>query len=212
MPHDAVKPVCHIIRLAVCLDVRNHIHSELVESKVGYGDASVNVFEVLQIAFLQLFQLFLAVVEVGLLARYYIVVACCRRIDKRHSVLHAGVKVDIFVQRYVRPKIDKLDIFIFASYSVYSAEPLHYPDRVPMDVVIDTDVAVLQVLSFAYTIRRNQYVNVNVFVRRVCDVSLFRHGRKQRKQSVCFFIPANVGRVAAVRALYSCAVQTVFFQ
>ena len=48
------------------------------------------------------------------------------------------------------------------SYSIDATEPLNDANRVPMDVVVDEKIAVLEVLTFGDAISRNKKINFSL--------------------------------------------------
>ena len=66
-----------------------------------------------------------------------------------HAGLDTAFQVDVLVQVHVRPKVDQLDTGVFAADTVDPAKPLDDAHRVPVDVIVDEVVTVLQVLALA---------------------------------------------------------------
>ena len=83
-----------------------------------------------------------------------------------HARLYAGFQVDIIVQRHVRPEIHQLNIGVSAADTVDAPEPLDDAHRVPMNVVVNQVVAILQILTFGDTVGRNQHINLRRVVRK----------------------------------------------
>ena len=77
-----------------------------------------------------------------------------------HAGLHAAFQVDILVEVHIRPEVYKLDMVVFTADTVNSSEPLDNANRVPMNVVVDEVVAVLQVLTFGNTVSCNQNIKL----------------------------------------------------
>ena len=59
---------------------------------------------------------------------------------------------DVLVQVRSRPEINKLYGSVQTSYPVDTAKALNDPNRIPMDVVIDQEIAVLKVLPLGDTV------------------------------------------------------------
>ena len=72
-----------------------------------------------------------------------------------------------FVEVFGGPEVDKLDRVIDTTNAVNASEALDDPDRIPVDVVVDEVIAVLEVLAFGDTIRGDKEI----------DFTLLRHGR-----------------------------------
>ena len=77
-----------------------------------------------------------------------------------HTGLHPGLEIDILVQVHVRPEIHKLYLLIPAADAVDAPEALDDAHGVPVDVIVDKVVAVLEVLTFRDAIRSDQDVDV----------------------------------------------------
>ena len=80
--------------------------------------------------------------------------------------LHAGFdfrfQVDILVQSNIGPEIDKLNHLVFAADTVNTTEALNNADRIPMNIVIDKIVTILEVLTFGDTVGSNQNINIDL--------------------------------------------------
>ena len=98
----------HMAKLAVSLDVVEEIHAEVIQTKVGDGDASLDVLH-LDHLILQTAQLLLAIGHVIGLGVENVVVAGRSDVRDHHAVFHSLLEVDVFVQADVRPVVDELD-------------------------------------------------------------------------------------------------------
>ena len=106
---------------------------------------------------MQPFELRTAVFQIALFFGIDQVIITGRRHDRNlHAGFHTAFQVDILIEVHIRPEIDKLNPFVLAADTVNSPESLDNADRVPMNVVIDEVIAILQVLTFRNAIRRNQ--------------------------------------------------------
>ena len=65
-------------------------------------------------------------------------------VHQRHARLDPVLEVDVFVEVGRRPEIDELDGLVRTADAVDTAEALDDAHRVPVDVVVDQLVAVLQ--------------------------------------------------------------------
>ena len=88
-----------------------------------------------------------------------IVVAGGSHVGDDHAVLDPFLKADVFVEGDVGPVVDELDGGVRRADAVDAAEPLDDSDRVPVDVVVDEVVAVLEVLAFGDAIGRDENVD-----------------------------------------------------
>ena len=77
-----------------------------------------------------------------------------------HAHFHAVFKVDVIVERQVRPEVHKLNDLVPAPDTVNTPESLDNANRVPVNIVVDAIIAVLQVLTFRNTVRCNQHVDL----------------------------------------------------
>ena len=128
-----------------------------------------------------------------------------------HAGLHAGLQIDILVQVHVRPEIHQLYLFIAAPDTVDSPETLDNAHGVPVNIIVDQIIAVLQVLALGYTVCRYQNVNVyRVFLHE--DIPVLGNGREAgqyiieaRPQSFCRRFPihgaGDQSRIQAVLVL-----------
>src|SRR3546814_4907753 len=73
---------------------------------------------------------------------------------QHHAATDAGFEVEIFVQLHVRPEIDELDAGVGRADTVDTPETLDDAHRIPVDVVIHEEIAVLKVLAFGNAVRR----------------------------------------------------------
>ena len=77
----------------------------------------------------------------------------------RHAVFNTVLQIQITVNIIRGPEIDAIYGVINRSQAVDAAHSLNNPDRIPVDVVVDDIITILQVLAFAQTVGSNQYVN-----------------------------------------------------
>ena len=126
--------------------VTDEIHAEIVEAEIGDGDPGFQVLH-LDDFVLKASELFLAVGNFIGLRVERIVAAGGAGIGDDHAVFHALLEVDVFVERDVWPVVDELDDGVLRADAVDAPEALDDPNRVPVDVVVDEVVAVLEVLA-----------------------------------------------------------------
>ena len=144
--------------VAIGLDVIQQVHAEVVEPEVGDADAGLQVFQ-LDDLLLQAAQLLLAVGKIVGAAVEGIVVAGGGHVGDDHAALDPLLEPDVFVQRDVRPVVDELDGCVLRADAVDAAEALDDADRVPVDVVIDEVIAVLEVLAFGDAVGGDEHVD-----------------------------------------------------
>src|SRR3546814_5808706 len=83
-----------------------------------------------------------------------------RNVEQHHAATDAGFEVAIFVQLHVRPEIDELDAGVGRADTVDTPETLEDAHRIPVDVVIHEEIAVLKVLAFGNAVRADEKVNL----------------------------------------------------
>ena len=146
--HDRVQALRRGGEVAVLLDVAEQVHAEVVEAKVGDRDAGADVLEFDDFV-LEPAELLLAERCVAAFEREHVVVGGAGEVGDDHAVLDALLEVDVLVQGDVGPEVHELDLRVGRADAVDAAESLDDPHRVPVDVVVDQVVAVLEVLALA---------------------------------------------------------------
>ena len=120
----------------------------------------------------------LAVFQVALLFRRNgVVVTGGGKDGNLHSSLNTALQVYVFVKRHIRPVVNQLDDVVLGTDTVNTAEALNDADRIPVDIVVDEVVAVLQVLAFGDTVRSDE--NFNLFVNIGIDGIFFLGNRRE---------------------------------
>ena len=76
-----------------------------------------------------------------------------------HARFHTFFQIDVIVKVFCGPEIHQPDGLISAANAVNAPEPLQNPHRIPVNVIIDKKIAVLQILSLADAVCGNQNVN-----------------------------------------------------
>ena len=137
------------------------VDAEVVQREVGDGDAAAEVFEV-DDGVLELEELLAAVFQVvhlvaGLLLDE-VFLAGGGDIEQHHAAADALFEVDVFLQLHVGPEVDELDALVGRADAVDAAEALDDAHRVPVDVVVDEVVAVLEVLAFGDAVGGDEQV------------------------------------------------------
>ena len=85
---------------------------------------------------------------------------------RRHACLDTRLKLDVGLQVDVRPEGHHLDTLIRRTQAVDAAETLHDANRVPVHVVIDHAIAVLEVLPLRDAIRCKDDVDLALTFRK----------------------------------------------
>ncbi len=149
-----------LVQIAVVFDVIQQVEPELVQSQIHNGDSVRHIFDVNDL-FLQAFQLCLAVLQIALFFGVDKVIITGRGHNGDfHAGLHTGFQVDVIVQCQIGPEIHKLDVLVSAANTVDSSKTLDDAHRVPVNVIVDQIIAVLQVLAFGNAVCRNQHINL----------------------------------------------------
>ena len=166
--------------ILVVAQVSRQVDAEVVQRQISDGNATGQVFQV-DHRVLQLLQLRTAIFEivhlVASLELDNVLLASGRDVEQDHAAADAGLKVKVFIQLHIGPEVDQLDLGVGRSDPVDPAKPLDDAHRVPMDVVVDQEVAVLQVLTFGNAVCGDQEVDLSLF--RKLDGALLRPGRKR---------------------------------
>ena len=114
-----------------------------------------------------------------------------RRVRQRHARLDAVLQAQIAVEVGGRPEIGHGDLSVAAAEPIDPAEALHEPNRVPVNVVVHHQVAILKVLAFRQAIGGDEDVD---FI--ALGAGLLRPGREPR-QNIEEFRRAGAAAVAA---------------
>ena len=154
-----MQPLRRGFDVLMLLYVFKQIESELVESQIHDENAAGHVLNVHNFL-LQPLELCAAVFKVAFfLGVEKIIITGGGHYGNLHAGFHAAFQVDILVEIHIRPEVYKLDTVVSAADTVNSPEPLDNANGVPMNVIVDEVVAILQVLTFGNTIGCNQNIN-----------------------------------------------------
>ena len=138
------------------------INAEIIQRQVGDGNAAGQVFEVNDgvLKFEQLFAAIFQIVHlvVGLLLDD-VFLAGGGNIEQHHAPADALFEIDVFLQLHVGPEIDELDARVGRADAVNAPEALDDADGIPVDVVIDEEIAILKVLPFADAVGGDEQIN-----------------------------------------------------
>ena len=146
-------------------DVCKEIETEFIETEVHYVDSRIHILDVNNFL-LEFLELVAAVLEVAFFgSREKIVVAGRGEDGGFHSAFNTALELDIVIELDIRPVVDKLYDVICGSYTVNSAETLDDAHRIPVDVVVDEIVAILEVLTLGDAVCSDEYVNLVFCVR-----------------------------------------------
>ena len=198
----------HRGQIAIGLDVIQQIHPEIIQAKIGNGDPSLEVFH-LDDLFLQPAQLFLAIGDVVGLGPEDVIVPGSRDINNHHAVFDPFLEIDVFVQRDVGPVVDQLDGLVSGTDTVNPAEALDDPDRVPVDVVVNQVIAVLQVLPLGDAVGADEDINLTRLPGK--DGGFLLGDRREERQQRLEVVALLEGRFGAVAAGDLSAVQPSVF-
>ena len=145
------------------LEVLRQIDAEVGQRQIGDGDAGGQVFQV-DHRVLELQQLLAAVLQIvhlvaGLLLDQ-VLLAGGGDVEQHHAAADPLLQVDVLLQLHVGPEVDELDALVGRADAVDAAEALDDAHRVPVDVVVDQPVAVLQVLAFGDAVGGDEQVEL----------------------------------------------------
>ena len=145
------------------LEEAGKVDAEVVERQIGDGDAAAEVFEV-DNGILKLEKLLAAIFQIVHLVAGLVLddvlFACGGNVQQHHAAADPLFEVDVLLQLHVRPEVDELDALVGRADTVDAAEPLDDAHRVPVDVVVDDRVAVLEVLAFADAVGGDEQVDL----------------------------------------------------
>ncbi len=134
------------------------VKTELIQPQIHDGNARVHILHVHHLA-LQTFQLLAPIFKVAFLFRRYgIVIARTCQHRHLHAGFHPSFQVNVFVKSHVRPVVHKLNHLVARADAVDTPETLNDAHGIPMDVVIDETVTILQVLSLADAVGSDKHV------------------------------------------------------
>ena len=160
LSNNGVQTFRCAFNVLVLLHVFEQIKPELVKSQIHDGNAAGHVLNVHDF-FLQPLELCAAVFKVAFFFGIdQVIVTGGGHDGDLHAGLHTAFQVDILVEVHIRPEVYELDMVVFAADPVNSSEPLDNANRVPMNVVVDEIVAILQVLTFGNTVGRDQNIKL----------------------------------------------------
>ena len=190
--HDGIEAFASFFEFgAVGLQVAQEVEPELVQRKIGERDGIVEVFKIENLV---LESLELAVTEEQVFLDQVFELAGIEKVvglrggkvDECHAGLDAQLDAEVVVEIGDRPEIDQLHGFIARADAVDTPEPLDDAHRIPVDVVVDQQVAVLKVLAFADAIRGDQQVDFLALVRKAGRLigAAFGHRREVRQDVV----------------------------
>jgi hypothetical protein len=163
--HDSIKAEgCGFERGSVGLDVFQEFEAEIVERKLGEGDTVPEVFDVEDFV-LEAQELPVTVAQVfvdellDLRVLKNVVLEGGGDIHEGHAGFDAVLEVDVLVQVFGGPEVDELDGVTGAANAVNASEALDDSDRIPVDVVVDEVITVLEVLAFRDAVRGDEEVD-----------------------------------------------------
>jgi len=139
--HDSIKAEgCGFERGSVGLDVFQEFEAEVVERKLGEGDAVPEVFDIEDFV-LEAKELPVTVAEVfvdeflDVRALENVVLEGGGDVHEGHAGFDAVLEVDVFVKVFGRPEVDELDGVTGTANVVNASEALDDSDRIPVDIV-----------------------------------------------------------------------------
>ena len=107
---------------------------------------------------LQSSQLLFSVGNIVAFGRENVVVTGGGHIGNHHPVFDPFLEIDVFIEGNIGPIVNQLNGLIDGTDSVDTAKALDNADRIPVNVIVDQIIAILEVLAFGNTIRCDQQV------------------------------------------------------
>ena len=160
--NNRVQTERRFFNIRMVFDVVQQIEPELVEPQIHNGNAGGHILDVNNLV-LQAFKLRLSILKVCLfLVTEQVIIARGGHIHDFHPGFNSGFQVDIIVKGHIRPEIHKLNNLVAASDTVNTPETLNDANRIPVNVIVDEIVAVLQVLTFRNAVGGNQNVDFRI--------------------------------------------------
>ena len=77
-------------------------------------------------------------------------------VEEHHPAADALLEVDVFLELDIGPEVDQLDPRVAGAEPVDPAEPLDDADGIPVEVVVDEPIAILQILPFGDAVGGDQ--------------------------------------------------------
>ena len=160
--NNRVQTERRFFNIRMVLDIFQQVQTELVEPQIHNGNAGGHILNINNLV-LQALQLCFSVFKVGLFViAEQVIVTRGGHIHDFHTGFNSGFQVDIIVKGHIRPEIHKLNDLVAASDTVNTPEALNDTNRIPVNVVVDEIVAVLQVLTFRNAVGGNQNVDFRI--------------------------------------------------
>ena len=147
------------------LEETGQVDAKVVQGEVSDGDAAAEVFEV-DDGVLEFEELLAAIFQIVHLVAGLVLddvlFAGGGNIEQHHASADALFQVDVFLQLHVGPEVNELDALVERADAVDAAKTLDDTHRIPMDVVVDDGVAVLEVLALADAVGGDEQVDFAV--------------------------------------------------
>src|SRR5690554_7571062 len=148
-----------MVDVGIGFHVIEQVEPKLIQTEIHNGDAAAHLFNIDHLIH-QPPELLFAVFQITLLLLADgIVVTCGGHHRYLHTSFYPCFQFDVIIEREVRPEIDQLNHLITTSDTIDPSESLNDAHRVPVDIVVDQIVTVLQVLSLRNTVCGNQDIN-----------------------------------------------------
>ena len=166
---DGIGAGGHRLQLVpVAFQVTQQLGNELAQGKVAHRGAVVQFLDGRGFN-AEAAQLFVAESHFGFGVRLGVAALVKRvgvpaggNVGQRHPRLHPALQFQVGVHIGGGPVVDHLHGGAAAANAVNAPKPLDDADGVPVDVVVDDGVAVLEVLAFGDAVGGNQQVNIGV--------------------------------------------------
>ena len=196
--YDSTHAKGRMLNIRMLWQIGQQVEAELIQPQVHDVDACVHIFEVNHF-FLQAHQLTLAIFKISLffIREQHIASSASRNIHTSHARLYSTLQVKIIVEFDVWPVIDQLDDIVFRADTIHTSETLDDAYRIPMNIVVDQVVAVLQVLSLRDTVCGYQHIDDFGLLWEQL-IFLLRDRRKERQHTIEISWQTLNGRTDAI--------------
>ena len=206
--HNGMQSEWGMVDVGVGFHVIEQVETELVQPEIHNRDPTAHLFNIDHLIH-QPPELLLAVFQIAfLLLADGIVVARGGHHRDLHACFHPCFQVDVIIEREVGPEVDQLDHLVAASDAVDPPETLDDAHRVPVDVVVDQVVTVLQVLSLGNTVGGYQEID-HVMISRHHQLFLLGDWREAGEHGVHVVPQTGTGGTAFHGAGNQCSVEAV---
>ena len=137
------------------LQVGQQVETELIQTQIHDVDAGIHILDIDHFV-LKFLQLVTAVLQIAFfIDRQEVVITGTGDNCRFHAALDTTFQLDVIVEFHIGPIVNQLNDFVAAPDTIDASKALNDAHWIPVNVVVDKIVAVLQVLSFADAVGSN---------------------------------------------------------